>query len=78
MLQAQHARNFMSRTRLYKRKHSTISEFEKRRRPERTAGLYQSGLSPYQRGVYTHWLPSARGNTQVVEDPTRTMVRMST
>ena len=36
------------------------------------------GFSPYQRGVYTHAEPSARANVQVVDDPTSTMVRIST
>lgn len=46
--------------------------------PERTTGFHQSGLLPYQRGVYTQSPPSARGKTQVVEEPISTMVRMST
>ena len=42
-------------------------------------GCFQElGLSPYQRGVYTHSPPPARGNTQVVDEPISTMVRMST
>ena len=36
------------------------------------------GFSPYQRGVYTHCVPSTRGNVQVVDDPTSTIVRIST
>lgn len=39
---------------------------------------YFAGFAPYQRGVYTQLPPSRRGKMQVVDEPTSTMVRIST
>ena len=50
----------------------------RRRKPPKTSFDQWPGLSPYQRGVYTHWLPSARAKVVVSDEPTSTMVRMST
>jgi hypothetical protein len=50
----------------------------RRRKPSKRSFDQWPGLSPYQRGVYTHWLPSARAKVVVSDEPTSTMVRMST